>query len=205
MVPHRIVQPEMRDQVATGGQSKPGEIEVICGCMFSGKSERLVARVSEARAAGLKVAAFKHGSDDRYGQEQIVTHSGRRTAAHPVGQARQILETSDDAALVVIDEAQFFDSSLVDVCRELAGLGRTVVLAGLDRDSWGQPFGPMPQLEAMADRVTRTQGVCASCSQPAEFTQRVAAVSGQRMVGGPEAYEPRCGKCFQAPPMELRR
>lgn len=182
-----------------------GTIELICGCMFSGKSERLVQQVEEARAAGLAVAAFKHASDDRYGADQIVTHNGRRVEAFRAGCASEVLHAVGEARLVVIDEAQFFAADLVDACRRLADEGRDVIVAGLDRDSWGLPFGPISEIEAMADRVTRTRAVCAKCGRPAEYTFRRVPIGGKTMIGGAEAYEPRCEACFEAPPMELRR
>lgn len=182
-----------------------GTIELICGCMFSGKSERLVGRVEQARTAGLGVAAFKHASDDRYGADEIVTHNGLRIAAARVGNPRDILRAAGEARLVVIDEAQFFTADLVEVCRQLVDEGRDVVVAGLDRDSWGLPFGPMPDIEAMADRVIRARAVCAKCGRPAEYTFRRVPVGGKTMIGGAEAYEPRCEACFEAPPLELRR
>ncbi len=182
-----------------------GRIELICGCMFSGKSERLIELLLEARSQSISAAAFKHASDDRYAAGQIVTHSGRRCEAIPVHSPRQILERAGDARLILIDEAQFFDDEVVVVCAELAGQGRSVIVAGLDRDSWGLPFGPMPRIEAIADSVTHTHGVCSGCGGQAEFTQRLAPLESQSMIGGPEAYEPRCARCFQPPPIELRR
>ncbi|MBP7935996.1 MAG: thymidine kinase [Phycisphaerae bacterium] len=182
-----------------------GRIELICGCMFSGKSERLIRRVEQAGAVGVSVVAFKHACDDRYGADQIVAHSGLRVAAYRAASAVEILRRVGEARLVVIDEAQFFTADLVDACRQLAAEGRQVVVGGLDRDSWGLPFGPMPELEAIADEVTRTRAVCARCGRPAEYTCRRVPVAGLTMVGGAEAYEPRCRDCFEAPPIELRR
>jgi len=185
--------------------AKRGSLELICGCMFSGKSERLLARIAEARQRGIPVAAFKHASDDRYVKRQIVTHSGRRADAIALASAAPIPELAGDARLIVIDEAQFFGPDLIPTCRRLVEQGRDVVVAGLNRDSWGQPFGPVPQVEAMADHVTRTRAVCSVCGAVAEYTQRLAPVGVGSMIGGPEAYEPRCEKCFRAPPPELRR
>lgn len=173
--------------------------------MFSGKSERLLDRLAAARAAGLACVAFKHASDDRYHSDQIVTHGGRRGEALGVGSASGMLELAGGARVVVVDEAQFFAIDLVEVCRRWVGEGRTVVIAGLDLDAWGKPFGPMPYLGELADTVTRTCGVCAQCGRPADRTQRVTPIEGPRMVGGPESYEPRCRDCFKPPPLELRR
>jgi thymidine kinase len=173
--------------------------------MFSGKSERLLERLADARRRSIPAAAFKHASDNRYAEARIVTHSGHRSDAQPVASPGEILERAGDARLVVIDEAQFFGDGIIAVCEDLRSRGLDVAVAGLDRDSWGQPFGPMPALDAIADRVTRTRAVCSQCGEPADYTQRLAAVEDQTMIGGPEAYEPRCGRCFVAPPIELRR
>jgi len=194
-----------------------GRITVICGCMFSGKSERLVDLVRAARAEGRRVATFKHADDDRYAAGQIVTHTGRRIDATAVRDPRRLVELAGDADLVAIDEAQFFAAltkpacrepdgcDLVEACRALAEQGRDVIVAGLDLDSWGLPFGPVPELAAVADEVVRTHGRCARCGAVANHTQRVVPVEGHRMVGGPESYEPRCHHCFQPPPPDLRR
>ncbi len=185
--------------------ARRGWIELICGPMFSGKTERLLERLAAARAESIPVAVFKHSSDDRYDNHQLVTHSGLRAAACPVASAAKLLELAGEARLVVIDEAQFFGIDLVSACQWLSEGGCIVVVAGLDRDSWGEPFGPVPYIEQIADRVTRTTGKCAACGAVADRTQRIAPIAGLCMIGGPEAYEPRCSKCFVAPPVELRR
>lgn len=181
-----------------------GRIELICGCMFSGKSERLVQRVMQAQARGESVAVFKHAADNRYALGQIVTHDGLRIEARPIASALKILELTGGIQFVVIDEAQFFGDELVDACRQLADQGSQVVVAGLDRDAWGQPFGPVPAIEAIADEVILTRAVCAVCGSEAEYTQRLVPIEGQKMIGGAESYEPRCAKCFKPPPVELR-
>jgi len=182
-----------------------GRIGLICGCMFSGKSERLVVRIADAQQQSKSVVAFKHADDARYAKGQIVTHSGWRADAYPVASASRMLELAKHAQLVVIDEAQFFGNDLVGACQQWRERGQDVVVAGLDFDAWGEPFGPIPALETIADEVTRTYAVCAVCSAPADHTQRIAPFVGQKMVGGAEAYEPRCAKCFQPPPIERRR
>ncbi|MHC4442300.1 MAG: thymidine kinase [Planctomycetota bacterium] len=189
----------------SSGADAPGRIELICGCMFSGKSERLLARLADARNRSIEAIAFKHASDDRYSKNQIVTHSGQRADALPIQQASQMLEKAGHADLVVLDEAHFFTDDLVAGCRQLAERGHELVLAGLDLDSWGLPFGQMPDLEAAADTIVRTYAVCARCGAQADHTQRLTPVESQKMIGGPEAYEPRCAKCFKAPPIHLRR
>ena len=182
-----------------------GRIELVCGPMFSGKTELLLRRLVKARAQSVPTAVFKHACDDRYHHHQLVAHSGERTAAVAVASAAQMLELAGEARLILIDEGQFFGIDLVSTCRQFADGGRTVIVAGLDRDSWGQPFGVMPHIERIADRVTRTTAKCAVCGGVADHTQRIAPISGPCMIGGPEAYEPPCAKCFVAPPLELRR
>jgi len=189
----------------TDGTTRRGQIELICGPMFSGKTEALLKRLAEARVRSVPLAAFKHAHDDRYDGQELVTHSGLRTEARAVAAAAEILNLARDARLVVIDEAQFFGIDLVGVCQQLVEGGRTVVVAGLDLDSWGQPFGPVPYIEQIADVVTRTQSTCAVCGKVADHTQRIAPIAGLCMIGGPEAYQARCAKCFVAPPVELRR
>ena len=173
--------------------------------MFSGKTEALLKRLAEARARSVPLAAFKHARDDRYAGQELVTHSGLRTGAMAVASAAEILGLAGAARLVVIDEAQFFGIDLVGVCQKLAQSGRNLVVAGLDLDSWGQPFGPVPYIEQIADEVTRTRSTCALCGDVADHTQRIAPIDGLCMIGGPEAYQARCAKCFVAPPVELRR
>ncbi len=173
--------------------------------MFSGKSERLLARAHDAGLAGRRFMAFKHASDDRYADGQIVTHHGHRLEAVAVSDPRSILDLAAGADLVLIDEVQFFPGDIVAVCRELADRGVGVVAAGLDLDSWGLPFGAMPMLARIADVVTPTHGQCSECGKPATHTQRLAPIESETMIGGPEAYAPRCAACFAAPPAELRR
>jgi thymidine kinase len=183
---------------------RAGRIELICGCMFSGKSLYLVEQAQHARQAGLWVAAFKHARDNRFSRTNIVTHDGQRMKAIPVASAAHLLELSRDADMVVIDEAQFFDDSLPNVCTQLADQGKRVLVSGLDRDSWGEGFGPIPALAKVADQITRTRATCARCGRPAEYTQRLVPVGERTMIGGSESYEPRCRECFQPPPIELR-
>jgi len=187
-----------------GTHTRKGRLEVICGCMFSGKSDILIKRMENARRRNSRVVVFKHASDTRYDSSSIVTHDGQRLAATPIRRAEDLLRASCDADVVGIDEAQFFDAELPAVCRRLVDAGKTVIAAGLDRDSWGLPFGPMPGMIHLADHVTRTTARCAVCGEAAEYTQRTAPI-GASMIGGEEAYEPRCGRCFSPPPARLRR
>ncbi len=174
-----------------------GRIELICGCMFSGKSELLLDRIEAARQAGRTVAAFKHASDNRYCETDVVTHGGRREPASPVATASELVGARAD--VIAIDEAQFFSDELVEVCRQLAEGGRDVLVAGLDRNCWGEPFSPIPELAVIADEVTRTTARCARCGQEAMFTQRLTPIAGGQMIGGAESYEPRCATCFRPP------
>jgi len=173
--------------------------------MFSGKSLLLLERIEEARAAGRSVAVFKHASDRRYEVDRLVAHNGQAIDAIPAASAAQIRSQAANADVVVIDEAQFFDTDLIHVCRDLAAEGRSVIVAGLDRDSWGLPFGPVPALADLADHVVRTRAICARCGKPADFTQRITPIEGKSMVGGRESYEARCAQCFASPPIALRQ
>jgi len=185
-----------------------GWIEVITGCMFSGKSEELIRRLRRAIIARQRVQVFKPALDDRYSATQVVSHSRWRLEAERVGQAREILQRLDPRTEVVgIDEAQFFDESLPEVCSHLANLGKRVIVAGLDMDFRGKPFGPMPQLLAIAEEVEKVQAICARCGAPASYTQRLTADQEQVLVGAADTYEARCRHCFdpggpaQQPPL----
>jgi thymidine kinase len=185
-----------------------GWIEVITGCMFSGKSEELIRRLRRAIIARQRVQVFKPALDDRYSATQVVSHSRWRLEAERVGQAREILQRLDPRTEVVgIDEAQFFDESLPEVCSHLANLGKRVIVAGLDMDFRGKPFGPMPQLLAIAEEVEKVQAICARCGAPASYTQRLTADQEQVLVGAADTYEARCRRCFdpggpaQQPPL----
>jgi thymidine kinase len=183
-----------------------GWIEIVCGSMFSGKTEELIRRVRRARIARQKVQVFKPGLDDRYHAEQVSSHNGMRWEAVPVGKAYEILDQLEpDTNVVAVDEAQFFDGEISSVCNELAERGLRVILAGLDMDFRGEPFGPMPLLMAEAEEVTKLQAICVTCGAPASRTQRL--IDGQPaayddpviLVGGSESYEARCRHCHQVP------
>jgi len=164
--------------------------------MFSGKSLHLVERVRQARQAGLKVAAFKHSCDDRYGQTHIVTHDGQRTEAMPIANAGQIPSLAGDADLIVIDEAQFFDDALPQVCQTLANNGVRVIVAGLDMDYLGNPFGPMPALMASAEYVTKVHAICVGCGDLAHYSHRIVDNATIILPGEKESYEPLCRRCY---------
>jgi thymidine kinase len=183
-----------------------GWIEVICGSMFSGKTEELIRRVRRAQIARQKVQVFKPRLDDRYQFERVASHTGMHLDAIVVEEAREIPHlVAPDTTVVVIDEGQFFDWTIADVCDFLADNGRRVIIAGLDLDFRGEPFGPMPLLMAQAERVDKLQAICVVCGAPASRTQRL--INGEPasyedpviMVGAEEVYEARCRHCHQVP------
>lgn len=175
-----------------------GWIEVITGCMFSGKSEELIRRLRRAIIARQRVQVFKPVVDDRYAATQVVSHSRWRLEAERVAEAAEILQRVDPRTEVVgIDEAQFFDEALVRVCQHLANLGKRVIVAGLDMDFRGLPFGPMPQLLAVAEEVDKMHAICARCGAPASYTQRLTQEQEQVVVGAADTYEARCRRCFE--------
>ncbi len=183
-----------------------GWIEVVCGSMFSGKTEELIRRIRRARIAKQQVQVFKPALDSRYHTEKVSSHNGLYWEAVPVGNAREILDRlAADTTVVAVDEAQFFDWELSAVCNELAQRGLRVILAGLDMDFRGEPFGPMPLLMAEAEEVTKLQAICVVCGAPASRTQRL--IDGQPaayddpiiLVGGSESYDARCRLCHQVP------
>ncbi|MCA1592162.1 MAG: thymidine kinase [Acidobacteria bacterium] len=174
-----------------------GWIEVIAGSMFSGKSEELIRRLRRARIARLKVQVFKPEIDVRFSKDHIVSHSEMRHESAAVRSAADILaRVLPETEVVGIDEGQFFDTDLVAVVNELAGRGVRVIVAGLDQDYTGQPFGPMPQLLAVAEYITKTHAICVRCGQPANYSQRIVEVEGQVVVGASDSYEARCRSHF---------
>jgi thymidine kinase len=174
-----------------------GWIEVICGSMFSGKTEELIRRLKRAEIAKLKTAIFKPRIDDRYSVEHIVSHSALKLPSIAVGSAKEILEQAGDAAVIGIDEAQFFGLDLVDVCQTLANLGKRVIVAGLDQDYTGKPFEPIPQLLAVAEDIHKTLAICVKCGNPANRTQRLSHDAKRVVVGAADIYEARCRFCHQ--------
>lgn len=191
--------------------TRAGWIEVICGSMFSGKSEELIRRVRRAEIAKLKVQVFKPSIDDRYSSANVSSHSGYYCEAIPIQEANEILmQALPDTDVVAIDEVQFFDWSVADICAALADRGVRVIVAGLDQDFRGEPFGPMPLLMAEAEVVDKLQAICVVCGAPASRTQRLingkpAAYSDPViLVGASEVYEARCRRCHQVPGKEVR-
>jgi len=175
---------------------RTGWIEVICGSMFSGKTEELIRRLNRARIANQKVEVFKPSVDTRYDEVDVVSHDEKKTTSIPVQNASQILFYAEDFEVVGIDEAQFFDDELVDVCNQLAENGKRVLVSGLDMDFKGNPFGPMPQLMAIAEYVTKVHAICIRCGNAANYSHRTVTDDKLVMLGETEAYEPLCRKCF---------
>ena len=175
---------------------KFGWIEVICGSMFSGKTEELIRRLKRAQIAGQKIEIFKPEVDIRYDEEEVVSHDENSLSSTPVKSSSNILILANDAEVVGIDEAQFFDLELINVCNQLASLGRRVVIAGLDMDFKGRPFGPMPGLMAIAEYVTKVHAICVKCGSLANHSHRV--IDSEKLVelGERTEYEPLCRGCF---------
>ena len=181
-------------------QGKTGWIEAICGPMFSGKSEELIRRIRRAEIARQRGQIFKHTLDARYDAENIVSHSQQTLPSVCVRTADEIMDQVDDRTEVVaVDEGQFFDSDVVEVCSVLANRGKRVIVAGLDLDYRGEPFGPMPLILCHAEYVTKQLAICMVCGDPAGFTQRLTGGRDQIQVGAQGMYEARCRHHFEAP------
>jgi len=173
-----------------------GWIEVICGSMFSGKTEELIRRLKRVEFAQQKLLLFKPAVDNRYHEEQVVSHKGSSLEAIPVTHSEEIFKHWKKERIVAIDEAQFFDHGLVNVCTDLARQGVRVIIAGLDMDYLGKPFGPMPDLLCMAEYVTKVHAICVSCGNLAQYSHRTTKDEGQVLVGAVETYEPLCRSCY---------
>lgn len=176
---------------------RSGWIEVICGCMFSGKTEELIRRLRRAAIAELKVEVFKPKIDTRYDENNIVSHDTSALLATPVGHSADLLGISQETSVVGVDEAQFFDMELPSVCQELALRGIRVIVAGLDMDYRGQPFGPIPNMLAIAEYVTKVHAICVHCGNLATHSYRLALGEEVILLGEKEQYEPRCRSCYQ--------
>lgn len=175
---------------------KRGWIEVITGSMFSGKTEELIRRLKRARIAMQQVEIFKPQIDNRYSEQEVVSHDENVIHSTPVSTAANILLLASEVEVVGIDEAQFFDTGLIEVCNKLAGGGIRVIVAGLDMDYLGRPFGPMPGLIATAEYVTKVHAICVKCGQIAHHTHRKMKEDKLVMLGEKDLYEPLCRKCF---------
>jgi thymidine kinase len=173
-----------------------GWIEVICGSMFSGKTEELIRRLKRVKIANLKVEIFKPAIDIRYDETKVVSHDANAIQSTPIDNSQTILLLAQDVDVVGIDEAQFFDNEIINVCQTLALRGIRVIVAGLDMDYKGQPFGQMPNLLSIADYITKLHAICVKCGHIANVSYRKTAEGGQVLLGEKDTYEPRCWKCF---------
>jgi thymidine kinase len=175
-----------------------GWIEIVCGPMFSGKSEELIRRLRRARIARKRVQVFKPALDDRYSIDEIVSHGDQRMKSEAVNGAQEILQKLDWRTQVVgVDEANFFGPDLVDIASQLADSGKQVLIAGLDTDYLGRPFSPMPELLCLAESITKTLAICMRCGNPAKHTQRLVESDDLIVVGATGMYEARCRRCFE--------
>jgi len=202
----------MTNDMAREHRRMRGHIELICGSMFSGKTEELIRRVRRAQIAKQRVQVFSHGLDTRYGESKVASHNGLDWGAIPVQTADQIIEKIDPQATVIaIDEAQFFDWKVAEIASQLADNGVRVIVAGLDTDFRGEPFGPMPLLIAQAEHVDKLSAICVICGEPASRTQRLINGKPARyddpviLVGASEVYEARCRHCHQVPGRDAER
>lgn len=176
--------------------NKIGWVEVIVGSMFSGKTEELIRRLNRAKIAKLKVEIFKPGIDIRYDADDVVSHNENSIKSTPIETAQQILLYANDVDVVGIDEAQFFDNQLAPVCTELANKGIRVIVAGLDMDFQGKPFGPIPHLMAIAEYVTKVHAICMKCGNLAQYSHRTIQGDDLVVLGETESYEPLCRRCY---------
>lgn len=177
-------------------KQKKGWIEVVCGSMFSGKTEELIRRLKRAEFAKLKVEIFKPSVDTRYDENDVVSHQGTTIRSTPVPASENILLLANDVDVIGIDEAQFFDDQLPTVCEKLANSGIRVIVAGLDMDFSGKPFGPIPSLLAKAEYVTKVHAICMTCGELAQFSHRKIASESLVLLGEVDEYEPLCRKCY---------
>jgi len=184
--------------VYTVVQKPMGWIEVICGSMFSGKTEELIRRMRRAQIARQRIEIFKPVIDKRYSDSEIVSHDAQKLPSKIVKNAQQIIPLALEAQVVGIDEAQFFGKSLIRVSKTLANMGKRVIIAGLDMDFRGEPFHPIPELLAIAEDITKTHAICVICGNPAHFTQRKTKAKNQVLIGAENIYEARCRNCYEA-------
>lgn len=181
----------------TGESHRPGRIEVICGSMFSGKTEELIRRMKRAKFAKQRVEIFKPAMDVRYSAEDVVSHDQNSIPSTPIDTSSSILLLASNIDVVGIDEAQFLDQGLIDVCNQLANKGVRVIVAGLDMDFQGKPFGPIPGLCAIADEVVKVHAICVKCGALAYISHRLVNNDKRVLLGEKQTYEPLCRECYQ--------
>lgn len=189
----------------TGELRRPGRIEVVCGSMFSGKTEELIRRLKRAKIARQQVMIFKPQVDTRYSDTNVVSHDRNSIASTPVAKAADIVKAAQGYDVIGIDEAQFFDDDIISVCNRLAFNGIRVIAAGLDMDYLGQPFGPMPALCAIADEVSKVHAICVKCGSLAYASHRLVRYNATVMLGEKQEYEPLCRECFRKAVEEDKR
>ena len=190
-----FIEPKM-GKTRTGTEQKGGWIEVICGSMFSGKTEELLRRLNRAFIARQKVEIFKPAIDTRYHVQNVVSHNANSIRSTPVQFANDILLLAGNCDVVGLDEAQFFDDDIIDISNKLANSGKRVIIAGLDMDFNGKPFGPMPGLIAIAEYVTKVHAICVKCGDIANYSYRKVVNENKVMLGEKDTYEARCRRCF---------
>ena len=173
-----------------------GRVEIICGSMFSGKTEELIRRLNRAKISGYKIIVFKHELDTRYNTDEIVSHNKNSIFSNPVASSEKILSFTDNYEVIGIDEAQFFDDGLVKVCKKLADSGKRVIIAGLDMDYSGNPFGPIPKLMASSENITKVHAICVDCGEDALYSNRKTKNKKQIQLGEKNEYKPLCRSCF---------
>ncbi len=183
----------------SGWRPQNGHIEVVCGSMFSGKTEELIRRLRRAQIAKQKVVVFKPKIDNRFHKEKIVSHSNQEIHSIVIKDAEEILQHAVFAQVIGIDEAQFFDNNLIEIVQNLADCGKRVIIAGLDMDYKAVPFEPMPQLLAIAEDITKMHAICMRCGAPANYTYRMTSSKERVVVGAGEVYEARCRHCYESP------
>lgn len=193
-----IAKEEMFLENKASRNNKRGWIEVICGSMFSGKTEELLRRIRRAEFANQQIELFKPAIDTRYDEVEVVSHNENSMVSTPVHNSSEILlyVNMETVQVVAIDEIQFFDDGIVDVCNKLANAGIRVIVSGLDMDYLGNPFGPMPRLMAVAEYVSKQHAICTHCGDLAQYSHRIVATEGQVLLGEKDSYEPLCRHCY---------
>ena len=179
-----------------GGSNRGGWIEIITGSMFSGKTEELIRRIKRAEIAGQKVVLFKPKIDNRYSEDHVVSHDSKSRISIPVKEAKEILDYADEFEVIGIDEAQFFENDVVEVCDFLANQGKRIIVAALDMDFTGKPFGPVPLLISIAEYVTKVHAICMRCGNLAHYSHRLSDAQKLVVLGEKDIYEPLCRQCF---------